>query len=258
MRTGVRWVVVGAIALAGCAPPGSRLQMPREVSTRDVLSRVAARVDTVRTVSASGRMSIVQDGTRFDAKHRLLFQRPERFRIEVESKPFLGLFEAQAVLVADGDSFSVYSPTHDVVLEVSVAEDQDLLGGLKWVVLAGVRDVLLGLPRTCGVSSLQRTVRAGKDGKYEILLDTGAGTRILWVDSRSLLVEKVELRDDAGDLIVAGTYRYGSDDRLGPKRVEVQCPGSGAVITLTYEQFEVNLEVDPSDFELVVPADVRR
>ncbi len=248
-----------ALGLAGCAPPAGPWAEREEIRTRDLLDSALARVDTVHTVEVAGRVSVKHGGARFDATHRVLFQRPARYRIDVESKPFLGLFEASLTAFADGDSLVVYSPSYGFVLEASGPGDLGLLGPeLSWVALSGVRGVMLGLPNFEGGEPLAPTVRPGKDGAYEISLARPEGTQILWLDPETLSIEKMEIRGDAGALVVASEFSYGSKESLFPERVKVKCPESDAVILLTYSEFQVNGNMDPSAFSLNIPANARR
>jgi outer membrane lipoprotein-sorting protein len=258
---GRRSIVAAGIAvlMAGCAPPGAPRLEPGQVPAREMLSRLSARVDTVRTVEASGRILVTQGGARFEARHRMLYRRPELLRIEVESRPLFGLFEARMIALADGESLHVYSPTHGILFEASGADDLDFLGPeMKWVAMAGIRDALLGLPQLDGRRVRAENVRPGKGGTYEISVDEGLNTRTFWVDPESLIVERMEIRDKEGGLLVSSDYEYRGGDRLAPNRVRIRYPANDATISLTYAEYNVNGDVDPADFEMVVPADVRR
>lgn len=252
------YACLAAVTVAGCAPAGP-WRRPKAVQTQEILDRLAARLDDTRTVRAAGRVSVTQGGARFDAEHRMFFQRPAKYRIEVESKPLLGLFEASAVALAHGESLLVYSPSHGLLLGVSGESDLGLLGPeLRWAALPGGREVLLGLPDLDGRNPLESTARAGTDGVYEIPLGVSQGTQVLWVDAKTLSIQRMEIRDEMGTVIAASSYDYDANDPGRPRRVRVKCPGSDAVILLTYSEFSVNEEIDPSVFVLDVPANVRR
>ncbi len=247
------------IAFGGCAPPGGPGMAPRETRTRDILERARARVDTIRTVEVSGRVSVRQGGTRFDAKHHILFERPERYRIDLESKPFLGLFEASLSAFAEGDSLVVYSPNYGFVLEAAGQEDLSLLGPeLGWVALPDVRGIMLGLPDFSGAEPVYARVRPGKDATYEIPLVRTEGTQIVWFAPETLWIEKMEIRNDTGVLLAAAEFHYASEESLFPDRVKIKCPESDAVILLTYGEFRVNGDVGASAFVLDIPANARR
>ncbi len=252
-------VVAVVVCLAGCAPPVGPWVGKRDVRTRDVLDRAMARTDSVQTVRVSGRVSVNQGGARFDAKHSMFFERPARYRIDVESKPFLGLFEASLSALADGDSLVVYSPSYGFVLEASGADDLDLLGPeLSWVAFPGVRSAMLGLADFAGSEPLDSTVREDRDGMFEVALASPEGMQTVWIDHETFHVTRMEIRSDSGGLLVGSEFDYASGESLFPKRVKVKCPESDAVILLTYSKFQVNGDIDPSVFRLNIPANVRR
>jgi outer membrane lipoprotein-sorting protein len=229
------------------------------MSAQDVLERLSARADTVRTLTTSGRVLVTQGGARFEARHRMLYQRPGLLRVDVEAKPLFGLFAAEMVALVDGDSLHVYSPTHGIVFETSGTGDLNALGPeLKWVAIEGIREVLLGMPPLGGRAIAQDEVRPGQDGKYEIPVDVDSGTRSLWVDPETLLVERMDIRDEEGRLVVSSAYEYRNGHSLVPRRVKIQYPANDATISLTYREYAVNGDLDPADFELEIPAGARR
>lgn len=217
------------------------------------------RVEGVQTVRAEGTVSVTQGGARFDAKHRLFYRQPGQYRIEIEAEPFLGLFEASLVALAGGDSLFVYSPTHGIVFEATGGADLEMLSPeLRWVGLEEVRGVLLGLPDLAGRIATGPTLRPDRDGLYQVSFEKRSGVQTVWLDPKTLSVQKIEIRDGAGDLLAESTYDYPAGDLSHPRRVRVKCPARYAVISLTYSQFDVNAEIDPEMFVLEVPANVHR
>jgi|GEM_PF-6707790 len=259
-KLGLRIVLLGLVAggVAGCAASRPGLG-PGEVAAGEVLEERASRIEATRSVRAAGRVSVTQAGNRFEAEHLVFFQNPGRYRIEIESKPLFGLLQASAIALAEGDSLVVYSPSHGVLFESSgVADLEFLTPELRWMAMANARGLLLGLPDVSSTRPTSRTLRPGREGLYEMCLEGNPGSQTLWLEPGTLSLRRMEIRDGSGTLLAESTYEYASGEAVRPKRVQVKCPASDAVILLTYYEFDLNAPIDPGVFHLDVPASVHR
>ena len=213
-----------------------------------------ARIDSLRTWMASGRMDADIDGRRGLGRMRVLYARPERVRADIELGGAFGLLGSRAILWVDAEAAYWQEGANE---PVRVAADEILAPVLGGAV--GVRDLellLFGLARLRArwPAGTRIEVRAdGGDVMVRALLPGGMIEEAT-VSGRPPALRRLERRDAGGRTVLVARF-----DRmreiggvLAPARVELKAPVAGNRLLLEWsiQKADQDLPEDARDWPL--------
>lgn len=195
-----------------------------------------ARVDSLRTWLASGRLDADIDGRRGLGRMRLLYARPERVRADIELGGAFGLLGSRAILWVDEESAFWQEGASDPVRVTADEILAPVLGGA-----VGVRDLevlLFGLARlrTRWPAGTEIGVRAdGSDAVVSALLPGGTSEEAT-VSGRPPALRRLERRDAAGRTVLVARFDRMKDVNgvIAPARVELKAPVAGNRVLLEW------------------------
>jgi hypothetical protein len=234
------------LALSACARHPSSLPPPIPLASSEiagVLSELEAQEDGIRRaqgiVGARGRGP--EGG--FDARLVMIFERPNRLRVEL-----MGAFGGTRwSAVASGGKILVYFPGEKQYLEEPDASDVVArLLGLR-LDPSEVMAILAGV----GVPLVQGTAASGeRRGASSILTIEGSGERL------ELSADGQVVRAFAASYRVSYPTTWKSHGRQIPDEVVIE--NDEIKTTLTTGDLDVNVALDPEAFAIGIPVDAVR
>ena len=251
---------VAGVRLAALAAAGlllaARCAAPPPVDPAAFLSATAApgeaRVDSLRTWLASGRMDADIDGRRGLGRMRLLYSRPERVRADIELGGAFGLLGSRAVLWVDEEAAFWQEGAGE---PVRVAADEVLAPVLGGEV--GVRDLevlLFGLARLRARWPAGTEVEVRGDGNDGVVIAFLPGGQIeeAIVSGDPPALRRLERRDAGGRTILVARFDrlHEVEGVLVPARVELKAPAAGNRLLLewSFQKADQDLPEDARDW----------
>lgn len=235
-------LLVGAlVGLFGCAPK-KELMKERTLSLREVSERVRQRGEAIRTLRGEGVVTVEAQERSNRGSFDVNLRKPDSVRIDF-SGPF-GLDVGTLALTRD--NFVFYnrmenaavtgvpdSATLNKLLNVSMGFEEILSVFTGELALAGPEDSLLSF----GV----------QEGEYVASFRDGMLVKEIRVDGDAFVVTSFLLTDSEGiSLVAANASRVTGGEIPMPKLLRVIFPSKNRSITIAYDSFELNGEVDCS------------
>jgi hypothetical protein len=247
---GHRWLWASVAFLLACA---ARVPPPElQADPAELLSRLEAAQEGVRSVRGRARVGISAPGRSGSTDAFLAAERPDRLRIEVLD--FFG--NVAATLASDGERFSLYDARAGALYRgeptpenVSRLLPLPLAPGELVAILLGTTPVRPGAA----------TAAERRDGRVLLVVGTGEATSELLLGAE-LAVEEARLPAAGAGPAYAlefGLFRHRGGRRF-PTEIGLEAPSARARVTLGWkEDLEVNPPPEPGLFRLETPRGAR-
>ena len=239
----LRILILVVAALPACSRRPVPLPSETPISTTDanqILEELQSKELSVARYQAVLKVRGRGPEGRFSATQVLVFERPDRMRVEL-----LGVFgSTRWVTVATGDEILVYIPSRRQFLrETEVAR---VVGALLGVAL-GTEEIMSMLTGAGLPLERRRAQRAFRRGEIiRIELDRG-----------SFEIDREQVRTATGpNYRVSYPTRWKEQGRQVPDRIDLEADGLEA--SLKIEDLDVNISIKPEVFTLVLPDDAQR
>ena len=223
---------------------------PCQFSAQSLLGTIEENSSRINTLKGRANLKVVSTRENLRARCLVFIQKPDQLRLEVLNPLNMPLF----LFLNNGQEWVYYSfPENRYQRDKS--EDNTSLLGLK------VKDIISfasgGIPLPYNGEKGECT----SDGDYTLLtLSSDEGKERLWIDAGESRIVKGELCDLFGAVKLRVDFRefQQAGDILLPRRIEIYLPENSTWITLTYEEVQVNPELEGDLFDFTPPPSAER
>lgn len=223
---------------------------PCQPSAQSLLGTIEENSSRISTLKGRASLKVVSTRENLRARCLVFIQKPDRLRLEVLNPLNMPLF----LFLNNGQEWVYYSLPENRYLK-GKSEDNTSLLGLK------VKDIILcvsgGIPLPYNGEKGECT----SDGDHTLLtLSSDEGKERIWIDAGESRIVKGEMYDLFGALKLRVSFRQfqQAGDILLPRRIEIYLPENSTWITLTYEEVQVNPELEGDLFDFTPPPSAER
>jgi len=249
--------ILGLLALCGllsCAPRPAAVELDTSrTSPPELLERVKAEGERVRTLSGSGSLSFESPEVSGSAFFRVALRKPDSLLLRLRGYFGIDL----GFLFLERDRFLIYNSLENSLIEGSPASSSVRALLPTDLTPRELLDAFTG--RYPLDLSRGRVVRYDvEEGQFVLSVEEGNEVCDLRVDPVSLLVTQYRRTDRGGRVLVDIEADALTDDDgvYVPRRINLAFPASGRQISLSYSAISIN-DPEPS-FSFTLPPGVQR
>ncbi|MBI4428086.1 MAG: DUF4292 domain-containing protein [Ignavibacteriales bacterium] len=239
--------------LAGCAAPSTVGLANRSITSAEIHKAVRTNQARIRSVTAEGKLTVETPEIAQSASFYLNLQKPDSVMLRIEG-PF-GIEVGAAILTRE--EFLFYNILQNRV--ISGSTNSSNLSRILRVNLT-FEDVLTLF---CGGSFFADDAEDADDMKLDddfLVLDyrQGGARRTYWVNAQTLLIQKVQLVDAEGKLLLEQRFSNHKpvEGTTIPFNVQVTQPKERRRVSIAYSDLQVN--VPAAQFTINIPANAER
>jgi len=253
MNSSLRFLIISAVVVAGCASHSGIRLVDREVSSTEIQNVVRENQSRIRSMIAEGKLTVETPEIAQTASFSLNLQKPDSLMLRIDG-PF-GI-EVGAAIV-----------TREEFLFYNILQNRVISGSTNPANLSKILRVNLTfedmLTLFCGGSFFAGDVEAAdsiarQDDFLVMKYRPGGAQRTYWVDPQSLLIQKVQLLDAEGKLLLEQKF---SNHRVVegatvPLNVQVTQPRERRRVSIAYTDLQVNVKAP--QFTIIIPSSAER
>jgi outer membrane lipoprotein-sorting protein len=230
----------------GLRPATSRPPLLNQSSSQVLLRAIEENRAQVSSLRGRARIKVVSTRENLRADCLVFIQRPDRLRLEILNPMKMPLF----LFLHNGEEWINYSFAENRYLKGEDKEKVTLVG-------LRVKDVIsFASGQLPLVLSNRENVACHLDGEDTILtLTSGEGEEKIWINHEGNQEDKGEFYDLFGELKLRVGFKkfQRAGDILFPHQIEIYLPKDHTWITLTYEEIQLNAELEDDLFQFTPP-----
>jgi len=242
-----------ALLLSSCAPKRSEMLLDTKATdAATLISLVRQHQDKLRSVVGKGTVTFESPEMAGTAAFELALKKPDSLLVTFEG-PF-------------GIDLGTLFISHEKYLMYSSMENKVVTGTPNAAAIRSIIPFDLTLDQVVGAfsgsfpfpSDLQSLqTYSVDDDRFLLLFRCGSNACKYWVDSRTVLVTKYEMRDEHDALIMDAVSSSFAEDGAAsaPKRIRIRFPSQERQLSVSYSSITLN-DPDPS-FAYSIPSNAR-
>ncbi|MBI3005835.1 MAG: DUF4292 domain-containing protein [Ignavibacteriales bacterium] len=253
MLTSILRLTGAAFLLAGCASHSTIRLTDRNVTPAEIREAVRTNLDRIRSMTGEGRLSVETPEIAQSASFYLNLQKPDSVMLKIEG-PF-GIEVGAAIVTRE--EFLFYN-----ILQNRVISGKTNSSNLSKILRVNItfEDMLTLF---CGGSFFTDDTDDADDVSHEenflvMAYHQGGGKRSYWVDPQTLLIQKVQLLDADGKLLLEQRFFNHRivEGASVPFNVQVTQPKERRRVSIAYSDLQVNAPA--AQFTITIPANAER
>lgn len=248
------FIVLLALQSTNCAALRPKVEADlSKFSPRQIISRIRANQNKIRTLTGRGRIIVEGPQARFAGQARFYIKNPDS--LFIVAKAALGV--EVGFFFADRTQFSSYSPIENVYYSGPVSEMNKLV---LFQLEIGYEDVVRTVLGTAVFPLTEKTKTLVAENRYVFRQPWQGMDLIYEVDPARFVVTRVFLRNAAGKVVARQTFsRFKKQGGAWiPQHIRLLRPRTREQLTIFYEHISINKPIAPENFQYKVPENARR
>ncbi len=230
---GLKLTVIAAIIILALAGPNG---IRAEKSTEQIIADLESKASTVTSYSADMAMTMSMMGQEMTTNGKYVFKTPDKIWMETEID--MGAMKMKQIFISDGKTAWAYQPTMKMVTKIDMEKiTAEMKGSGMGQKPGDISKPFQGFDKES--ISFDRTDTVGGEKVYVFKGTPKSG----YMQKLPVTISKMEMW-------------IGADNGLAMKMAMFNEEGA-EILTQTYSNIELNIEVDESRFEFTPPEGVK-